>query len=179
MPATTAPDPLAIAMHARLFRLLANRPELRHPDAVHRAESACDDQPPGHLCLLDRVLVVRADELDQLCGYAVALLARAAPAPVLDLLGVLTPERMLGIYFALPAERRDCVRRDGPWAYHVARADAQAVAKAQAWWDELPTLHPSTDLSPQAQDGMRRFIRRMHLGEAERLKAKSPKEEAA
>lgn len=179
MPAASTVDPLAVAMHARLFRLLASRPELRHPDSVRRAESACDDQPPGHLCLLDRVLVVRASELDQLCGYAVALLNRSAPAAVLDLLGVLSPERMLGIYFALPAERRDCVRRDGPWAYHVARADADAVAEAQAWWDDLPALHASNDLSPEAQEAMRRFIRRMHLGEAERLKVNSPKEEAA
>lgn len=116
--AACSPRGQRIAWMAFRFGLLS-RAELRHPDKAERVERTLGY---GDLAAFR---VINADELDRLCGYAVAVLQRpsAPPGPVLDLLGVLDPDRLLGILYALPTERREAVaRRDRAWDYHAARA---------------------------------------------------------
>jgi hypothetical protein len=83
---------------------------------------------------LDATLVHQAGELDILCGYAVALLSRPAgrTAELLDLLGMLDPDHLLAVYFALPEDRRHAVMRDFVCAYHVHRAPAAAIESRDA-----------------------------------------------
>jgi len=71
--------------------------------------------------------MIGSSELDRLCGYAVALLSRTGErcAHLLDLLGVLDPDRICAIYFAVSASRRDRLRRDPVWGYHVQQVEAE------------------------------------------------------
>jgi hypothetical protein len=131
-----------------------------------RIDAAWTASAPGSLPVLDRVLMAQTTELDQMCGYAVAKLRHRASGHVLDVLGVLDPERIVAMYLALPARRRDVVRRDGAWAYHVGRADLDAVAQALDDWDEMPALLVPEDMSHEAQAEIQHFTR-----EAQRYRA--------
>lgn len=162
-------DPLHVALYVRLFRLLADRPEFLTRDVGARIDAAWTDDKPGSLVLLDRVLVAHMSELDSLCGYAVAKLRAAAAAPVLDVLGILEPERIVAMYCSLPPRRRGTVVRDAVWAYHVNHADLDAIAAAGTEWDEMPDVQVPTDLAPDAQRDYHRFVR-----EATRLRVDLP-----
>lgn len=162
-------DPASVALNARLYGLLAARPELLRRDTGERIDVAWTDDAPGSLVLLDRVLVVRATELDQLCGYAVLRLSKAAVGPVLDVLGTLDPHRLLGIYFAVPEPRRAHLVRDGVWAYYASRIDAAAVASASAALDDLPDGLVPADMPEEARQDYQRFVR-----ESERMRAGLP-----
>jgi hypothetical protein len=116
--------------------------------------------------VLDRWLITQATELDEMCGYAVAKLRKMAAAPLLDVLGVLDPERIVAMYYVLPERRRSAVLRDGFWAYHVGRADLDAVAEALADWDEMPDLLVPDDMPHEAQAEIQHFTR-----EAQRCRA--------
>jgi hypothetical protein len=162
-------DPLAIALKARLYKLVADRPEFLGTDAAARLDAAWTDSAPGSLALIDRINVAAMTEVDRLCGYAVAKLRSAASRPVLDVLGMLNPDRLVAMYYALPEAKRSSLLRDGAWAFYVNRADPDAVQAAEAFWNDMPALRVSTDLSPAAQAAMHRFQR-----EAERLRAGLP-----
>jgi hypothetical protein len=159
-------DAHRVALLVRLFRLLANRHEFRTPDAARRIDAAWTSSSPGSLPVLDRWLITQATELDQMCGYTVAKLRKTASAPVLDVLGVLDPERIVAMYYVLPERRRSAVLRDGVWAYHVGHADLDAVAEALADWDEMPDLLVPDDMPHEAQAEIQDFTR-----EAQRYRA--------
>jgi hypothetical protein len=137
-----------IALLARAYRILARRPELWTDDCPERVRHALTDDGPGRLSALDAVLVFQTGKLDVLCAYAVAMLHRpgARNAEVLDLLGMLDPDRIAAIYYALPEERRGVVTRDPVWAYHVHRAPGDEITAALAdlsWCDPEPISEPS------------------------------------
>jgi hypothetical protein len=96
-------------------------------DQAGRVAHALTHEPPGELHLLDAAQMIGASQLDRLCGYAVALLNRAGQrcGQLLNLVGVLDPDRICGIYFAVSASRRDRLRRDPVWGYHVQQVEAE------------------------------------------------------
>ncbi|HET7571777.1 MAG TPA: hypothetical protein VFJ77_03810 [Gaiellaceae bacterium] len=137
-----------IALLARAYRMLARRPELWTHDCAERLRHALTDDGPGRMSALDAVLVFQAGKLDVLCAYAVAILRRPGErnAKILDLLGMLDPDRIAAIYYALPDERRNIVKRDPAWAYHLGRTPHDDVTAALAdleWCDPEPITEPS------------------------------------
>lgn len=109
----------AIAERARRYALLSERPELLYPDPAVRAERLMQDSRAP----LDVVLLASVTDTDRLCAAAVAMLSRdaAQAKPILDLLAVLPAEDLLGVYFALPEDRRRQCESDPVWAYHLRR----------------------------------------------------------
>lgn len=124
-------NPSVIAAHARRFSLLADRPNLLYPDREQRTERILSDDTKGPL---DVMLVGGADEADRVCAAGVVALRGDAPQakPVLSLLSVLPAERLLGVYFALPSDRRGQCTSDPVWAYHLRRAPDGVEAAASA-----------------------------------------------
>lgn len=162
-------DAQRIALMARLFRLLADRPEFLTTNVGSRIDAAWTTSAPGSLPALDRWLVTQAGELDRLCGYAVAKLRSSAPPVLLDVLGLLDPERIVAIYYAMPEDRRSAVLRDGAWGYYVGRVDPGTVAVASADWDEMPSLLVPDDVASPVQIEIHRFGR-----EAQRYRSGLP-----
>ena len=119
-----------VAAHARRFALLAERPALLYPEPGQRAERVLADDTKTPL---DVLLIGGVDETDRVCAAAVAALKQDAPRakPILSLLSVLPADYLLGVYFALPVERRGLCESDPVWAYHLRRAP-DGVAAAQA-----------------------------------------------
>jgi hypothetical protein len=117
----TTPAARRIVTQARLYRLLARRVEFANHDRISRARRALDVEPTGPLHLLDAVSVINAGELDQLCGYAVRLLSSKGKrtAELADMLGMLDPERITAIWWALPKDRRRALQRDPACGYHI------------------------------------------------------------
>lgn len=109
----------AIAARSRRYALLAERPDLLYPDPAARTERLIASGKAA----FDVALLAGVDEADRLCAGAVAMLNREAPQakPILDLLAVLPAEYLLGVYFALPMERRRQCESDPVWAYHLRR----------------------------------------------------------
>lgn len=109
-----------IAFKVRLYRVLSERPEFMTADR----EAVIDQLLSAHIPFgdLDRTLLLHTNEIDRLCGHAVRALTRRASGPVLDTLSILAPERLVSIYYALPAERREAVRKDVAWSYHIENA---------------------------------------------------------
>jgi hypothetical protein len=132
-----------IAFLAHGYEVLARRPELCTPDRDHRLWHALTDEGPGPLRMLDAASVNDAGEVDMLCAYAVRLLRRPGirTRELLDLLGMLDPDRIVAIYYALPLDRRHAFRRDPACAYHVNHAptdEIEAALSELAWADAEP-----------------------------------------
>jgi hypothetical protein len=91
--------------------------------------------------------MIGSSELDRLCGYAVALLNRAGErcGQLLDLLGVLDPDRICGIYFAVDRKRRAQLRRDPVWSFHVQQIEAE-MPTALERLERLVTEKPTSDV---------------------------------
>jgi hypothetical protein len=127
-----------IAALARRFALLAERPALLYPEPEQRAERVLADDTKSPL---DVMLIAGADEADRICAAAVAALKEDTLFPVVSLLSVLPADYLLGIYFALPAERRGQCETDPVWAYHLRRVP-EGVADAQGCLRELAEVDP-------------------------------------
>jgi hypothetical protein len=115
-----------IAANARRYRLLARRPEFLSHDRAVRADHALSEDPPGELDLFDAVMAIGTSELDRFCGFAVALLnnpKRRSVVTLLDAIGILDPDRVAAIYFALEPNRRKVMRDDPACAYHVRQVE--------------------------------------------------------
>jgi hypothetical protein len=139
-----------IAANARRYARLARRPELLTSDRKARASAALTDGPPGPLALYDAALTIGASELDRFSAYVVALLSSPkrgsrSVATLLDSLGVLDPDRVAAIYFALPAERRAMLLRDYACARHV-RDVKREVPEAEAALRDLIEETPTSDV---------------------------------
>jgi hypothetical protein len=106
---------------------------------------ALTDDAPGPLHLLDAGMVRYSSELDRLCGYAVSRLRQHARVEVLDVLGMLDPERVAAIYYAVPPGRRAALLKDPAWAYHVHAAGD--VPGAMAELDDLLAATAGTDMA--------------------------------
>lgn len=119
-----------IALLVRRYRLLSERPQYLTTNRAELIERMLD--APVAVGDFDRSLILHASEVDRLCAHAVRSLAHRAPAAVLDMLGVLDPDRIVGMYYALPPRRQAAVRRDPAWAYHLEHAPpetSEAVAE--------------------------------------------------
>ena len=119
-----------IAYLSRRFVLLADRPELCCTDKAELIERVLDMAVP--LSELDRTLVLHAGELDRLCAHAVRVLRVRSVKPLLDVLGVLDPDRIAALYYALPLRRRGAMQRDPVWAWHVDHAPPGTEAAVAA-----------------------------------------------
>jgi hypothetical protein len=155
---------LAAALYARVYRLLADRPEFLTADRQARLDAAWTSDAPGCLCLVDRVLIGRLADVDLMCGYAVAKLRTGASSTLLDVLGCLDAERVVGMYLALPARRRLAVMRDPVWAYRVRHADLPAIREAAAFWADMPDGQVPPDMSAEAQSSYFDLVRGVHQG---------------
>jgi hypothetical protein len=148
----------AIAAQARRYALLAQRPELLYPDPAVRAERLME----GGKAPLDVVLLATVSDADRLCAAAVAMLSREAPQakPILDLLGVLPADHLLGVYFALPVEKRRQCETDAVWAYHLRRVPDGVGEAANALLDltlDDPQDAAEQILEPDEAAEFRRF----------------------
>jgi hypothetical protein len=106
-----------VAFLARRFRLLADRPEWMLAHREELIERMLDRAVA--VSELDRTLILHATELDRLCAYAVRVLSKRSAKLLVDVLGVLNPDRIVAMYFALPVRRRGFMLRDPAWGYHV------------------------------------------------------------
>jgi hypothetical protein len=163
--------PLRIALLARRLTVLAQRPELLTADPDTCVAQALTDSAPGPLELLDAVLATSAGELDRMCAHAVRWLGStsAGKRAVLDVLGVLTPDRIVAMYYALPPERRKVARRDPAWAFHVQQVEAEMPA-ALEWVEEAhdrevefvastpEEAHFQDRLHAARRDSLRKFV---------------------
>lgn len=120
---------LSAALLARRFTLLAECVELLRRDPCERVHVMVRDAGHG-ANELDVELVRCATELDLVCGYALRRLRDPQEqAAVLDVLGVMPPDYLVGVLYALPDARREEVRRlDGVWNYHALQLDAEMPA---------------------------------------------------
>jgi hypothetical protein len=143
----TSPAAKRIVIRARLYRLLARRVEFAGGDRISRACRALSPEPTGPLHVLDAVSVIGAGELDQLCGYAVRLLSRKGKrtSELADLLGMLGPERVAAIWWALPADRRQTLERDPACGYHIGRF-RDGLSTAERELEDLIEDTPTTDM---------------------------------
>lgn len=121
-----------IAVLARRYWLLSERPQYLTSNRAELIECMLDAQVA--VGDFDRSLILHASEVDRLCAHAVRHLAHRAPAAVLDMLGVLDPDRVVGMYYALTPKRQAAVRRDPAWGYHLEHAPpetGEAVAEVE------------------------------------------------
>ena len=151
---------LNIALLARRFALLARRREFLAVNPEHRVSHALTEDAPGPLHLLDAAQTIGASELDRLCAHAVLLLDSPGrpSAALLDVLGVLDPDRICAIYFALPPERRAGVLRDPCWAHHVQQVERDmpaAIAEVEELVAETPTSNLGYELARADMAGYR------------------------
>ncbi len=109
-----------IAFMARRYRLLAERPEYLSGTHGQRIELLLK----SGLGDLDRTLILHSRDIDRLCGHLVNLLRTAHRTPLtsLEAFGVMDPDRLAAVYWALPSNRRAAVLRDPVWACHINNA---------------------------------------------------------
>lgn len=133
-----------IALLARCYRLIARRPEFLSPERERRLAHALMHEAPGPLGLLDAALVANMTEVDRLCGYAVSLLesyrGERASRLLLDCLGVLDPDRICAMYYALSRESRRVIELDPAWSYHVQRVRREMEDSGAFAWLEDPAF---------------------------------------
>lgn len=123
-----------VALLARRYRLLSERPELLTSDRAELIERILASPVP--IGEFDRSVILHANELDRLCAHAVRVLTQYASASVLDVLGVLDADRLAAMYYALPESRRASVRHDVSWSYNVEQASSgvtEAIAEIERW----------------------------------------------
>lgn len=130
-----------IAMLARLYLLLGKHTEYMTADVGERIDRALEAPIP--LNALDKTLLMAATEIDRVCGYTVMLMRGETSKPLLDALGVMDPDRIVAMYYALPDRRREIVRRDPVWAYHIEHAPeglADVMSETKDWITDLDRI---------------------------------------
>ncbi len=128
--------PVAIAMLARRYRLMADRPEFMISDPGERIDKAYDTAY-GNRHVIDRTLIAAAGEVDRLCAAAVRLSSPGGHrAALLDVLGYLDADTICAVWWALPEARRPGVERDPVVAHHVEGTKG-LMDEAEAWLTEL------------------------------------------
>lgn len=109
-----------IALLARLYVLLGKHPEYLTANTGERIDRALD--APIVLNGFDLTLLMAATEIDRVCAHTVMVLRDQRNNGLLDALGVMDPDRIVAMYYALPDGRRERVRNDAAWAYHIDHA---------------------------------------------------------
>jgi hypothetical protein len=107
-------DGAQVAWFAQRFALLADRPELTCSRAEERIRASDGS-------LRELVAAAVATDADLACAQAVRILRRSRrkQRPIIELIEVLSPERMLGVLYALvPARRAEVVRSSAVVAYY-------------------------------------------------------------
>lgn len=143
-----------IAMLARLYVLLGKHPDYLTSDTGERIDRALNAPIP--LNAVDKTLLMAATEIDRVCGYTVMLLRGQTSKPLLDALGVMDPDRIVAMYYALPDRRRKIVLSDPAWAYHIEHAPeglAQVMSETVDWlsdFDRIEADMARTDASVPA-----------------------------
>jgi hypothetical protein len=123
---------------------MARRPEFLNATEQERPARAFSGEAIP-LVLLDAALVAEVSEVDRLCAYAVRTLQGSGQkAALLDVLGMLEPDRIVAMYYALPPKRREAVRNDFAWNYYVAEVEAEMP---DAIWD-VTSLAEGTTTTP-------------------------------
>ena len=165
---SATPRDARIALWARLYRLLAERAEYRHPDAAERYDRTDRAAVPS-LGRVDAELIARSGELDRLCGAAVRSLRERWNAELADVLAALDPERLAAVALALPEDRR----RAPALARALRDVDMEAVAEVDSLADDIDALHRRIDrdvsnaLGPEVAYDAERFAagaRRLAVG---------------
>jgi hypothetical protein len=135
-----------IAANARRYRLIARRPEYLLDRETRIRHALAEDAQPLHL--FDAAMAIGASELDIFCGYVVSILNKPHGRPtttLLDALGILEPDRVAAIYFALAPERRNVMLRDGPCAIHIQRV-AREIPDAERRLNEFIADTPTSPI---------------------------------
>lgn len=130
-----------IAMLARLYLLLGKHPEYLTANTGERIDRALDAPIP--LNAVDKTLLMAATEIDRVCGYTVMLLRGQTSKPLLDALGVMDPDRIVAMYYALPDRRREIVKRDPAWAYHIEHEPeglAAVMSETKDWIADMDRI---------------------------------------
>lgn len=115
-----------IALLARRFRLLADRPEYMRREPAERVEATMREHRQIPLSLLDQTQVQGSGEIDWLCAAMVKRCRSASRRGIvglLDVLGYLDPDRICAIYHALPEVRRAWLLADATWAYFIQQVE--------------------------------------------------------
>lgn len=130
-----------IAMLARLYLLLGKHPEYLTANTGERIDRALDAPIP--LNAVDKTLLMAATEIDRVCGYTVMLLRGQMSKPLLDALGVMDPDRIVAMYYALPDRRREIVKRDPVWAYAIEHAPeglSDVMSETKDWITDMDRI---------------------------------------
>lgn len=129
-----------IALFARRFRLLAHREEFLRADPEERVAATRRSRRMIPLSLHDQVQVIGSGELDRVCAGAVRRLSKGGQgiAAPLDALGHMEPDRLCGVYFALPKGKRRALHKDPVWDYNVRKVE-RGMAEAIEDIDEIAT----------------------------------------
>lgn len=154
-----------IAFLARRYRLLSERTEFLTANRAELIERILAS--PVTIGEVDRSVILHTSELDRLCAHAVRALALRAHKPVLDVLSVLSADRLAAMYYALPENRRAVVRRDPAWVYHVERAP-EGTAEAVAEFERLAQSAQETGASLARLDSRARSEDRQQTEDLER-----------
>jgi hypothetical protein len=111
-----------IAFMARRYKLLSEHPEYltgthgEHIEYLLRSD----------IGQLDRTLILHTSPVDRVCGQLVAVLcaSRRMPLALLEAFEVLEPDHIVAVYWAAPPSRREGLRRNPVWAFHLDHAPA-------------------------------------------------------
>lgn len=106
-----------IAFLARRYRLLSEHPEYLTGTRGEIVERLLD----SGLGELDRTLILYTSEVDRLCGQLVAVLcaSRTVSPSLLDAFETLEPDNIIAIHWALPELRREHLRKNPVWRFHL------------------------------------------------------------
>lgn len=147
---------LNIAVLAHRFRLLARHPAFRRDSREERVEALIADM--SLRSMFDLLQVVEADATDRMCGYAVSVLAEKSNEMTLDVLGALDPDRVVGLFYALPESRRSAVlRTSASWSHHV-NAVRHTMPDALDFIEESSDGGLLDDVPLDGQDGFGRAV---------------------
>ncbi|HEX4483523.1 MAG TPA: hypothetical protein VH081_07015 [Solirubrobacteraceae bacterium] len=125
-----------IAMLARLYMLLGRHPEFMTTNTGELVSRVMDAPVP--LNSVDKTLVMGATEIDRLCAHTVMVLRGQMSRSLLDVIGILDPDRIVAMYYALPDRHRNQVKKDAAWGYHVEHAPpelADVLRDGSGWLD--------------------------------------------
>jgi hypothetical protein len=126
-----------IAVYARLYMLLGKYPEYLTAKTGERIDRALD--APIALNGFDLTLLMAATEIDRVCAHTVMVLRDERSKGLLNALGVMDPDRIVAMYYALPNGRREVVRQDPAWAYHIDHAPEgmpERIDDVAGWCDD-------------------------------------------
>lgn len=142
--------PYRIAMLARRYQMMCERPRLAARTAAQRADEATSAEPMP-LGTMDMIQVAGASDLDVVCAQAARVLATPGSKRALleVLLSALDSDHIVAIHYAIPEDRRRGALADKYWAYHVAQAEGEMPAALEWVRDAVELLgHRSSRARP-------------------------------